>query len=65
MHCQMFSHKINILLQALFDNLNLNGFPGAGRYTFGELAAFSNAIIAFRIKIWDKFLKNNSEGTGD
>jgi len=64
MHCQALSHEINILLQAFFYFFNLYGFFRASAYAFRFLSAFTYAIIALRIKIGDKILKNNPEWAG-
>jgi len=64
MHCQVLSHKINILLKALFHFFDLYGFFRASKAAFGRSLVFTHAIIALGIKIRDKILKDDPEGTG-
>jgi hypothetical protein len=64
MHSQILSDKINIFLQIFLYLFYLNSLLGTAGYAFGQLLGLAYAVIAFRIQVRNKILKDNPKRAG-
>jgi hypothetical protein len=65
MHCQVLTHKIDIVFRAFLHFPDLHCFLRASNYAFGEFPAFTYTIIALGIQIGDKIGKDHPKRTGE